>query len=113
MTYAPMYACPKWERCNAPVCPLSATWKSTDHHDGEPTCLYLREWAKAGGPARVGGMLRADLAEAIGAAFEALTTPQPASGPGWFAIRKAIRAAARTGSRLEAGVALRRRRRTA
>ena len=38
--------CPKWAGCNAPVCPLDSHYRSTRTHNGEPTCLYLREAVK-------------------------------------------------------------------
>ena len=40
--------CQKFEHCAAPICPLDKHVFYRDHLKGERTCLYLREYAKAG-----------------------------------------------------------------
>lgn len=44
-----MLDCPKWDRCNAPVCPLDANWQTQKHLPGEPVCRWLREAVKTVG----------------------------------------------------------------
>lgn len=41
--------CPKWDSCNAPVCPLDPNWQAHKHLPGEPICLWLRESVKNDG----------------------------------------------------------------
>ena len=41
--------CPKWDSCNAPVCPLDPNWPAHRHLAGEPVCLWLRELVKNDG----------------------------------------------------------------
>ena len=41
--------CPKWDSCNAPVCPLDPNWQAQKHLAGEPVCLWLRESVKNDG----------------------------------------------------------------
>jgi len=41
-----MYACPKFESCSAPICPLDDDWKLRSHLDGERVCYYLTEYSK-------------------------------------------------------------------
>lgn len=42
--------CPKWNACNAPVCPLAPRYGlSATTEKGEATCLWLREGMKPGG----------------------------------------------------------------
>jgi hypothetical protein len=40
--------CPRFERCNAPICPLDSQMLERVHLRGESTCLYLRLFAKQG-----------------------------------------------------------------
>lgn len=41
-----MCECPKFEGCNAPVCPLDPDWRKRVHRRDEPVCPYLCEYAK-------------------------------------------------------------------
>lgn len=41
-------ACPRFNACNAPVCPLDAGWPRTVHLAGEAVCYYLLATGKAG-----------------------------------------------------------------
>ncbi len=47
--------CPKFETCNAAVCPLDPLWARTVHLSGEPTCYHLRCAGKAGADERFAG----------------------------------------------------------
>ena len=40
--------CPRFERCNAPICPLDSQMLERVHLWGESTCFYLRLFAKQG-----------------------------------------------------------------
>ena len=89
-----MYACTKFESCNAPICPLDPDWRDRSHIDAERICFYLCEYAKPGGAARVGAGLAGELAEAIATAYPAVCARY---GP----IRRRLRRVAHTPSRLE------------
>lgn len=45
--------CPRFQNCNAPVCPLDPT--STVMLGGEPTCHYLRACVKTGADVQFSG----------------------------------------------------------
>lgn len=61
-----MTDCPKFERCNAPICPLDDDWKIRGHGKGEPVCFYLREYVKQGGKARIQGYIPKEMFQRIG-----------------------------------------------
>ena len=52
-----MSACPKFDQCSAPICPLDPDWKIRSHLEGERVCFYLTEYSKPAGKA----LLRAGL----------------------------------------------------
>lgn len=39
--------CPRFEKCNAPICPLDRQWRERKYHQGERICFYLTEAMKA------------------------------------------------------------------
>jgi hypothetical protein len=105
MTPCPMTACPRYEACSAPLCPLNRDRSVRSHLRGEPVCGFLRELVKAGGPARVKTAVPEDLFELIGAAAVELTAPRSP-------IYWQLRVAAGKKSRRESGQVLRLTRRT-
>ena len=38
--------CPKFQTCNAPICPLDANWDRRTHHSEDASCFYLIESVK-------------------------------------------------------------------
>lgn len=38
--------CPKYQRCNANICPLDTAWPKRKHLAGESVCFYLLEAQK-------------------------------------------------------------------
>ena len=38
--------CPRFEKCNAPICPLDINAGKVKHLDGEGVCFFIREYAK-------------------------------------------------------------------
>lgn len=94
--------CPRWENCSAPVCPLAPEWEQFRHLDDERVCGLLCELAKDGGEARLRGALPATL-------VDRLAEVAPKIEARHYPIRKRLRLASRTGSRIEAGQALARR----
>lgn len=88
-------ACPRWERCSAPICPLDADWRLRTHIENEPVCGLLLELAKDGGEAT----LRACVSGHVVDALVTLAPPiHAAHGP----VRRACLRAAKAGSRLKA-----------
>lgn len=43
-----MQSCPKFQKCNAPVCILDKEWKLRVHHKEDACCYYLLESQKNG-----------------------------------------------------------------
>jgi len=99
--------CPKYESCNANVCPLYERWRRTTHLDGERVCLWLREWSKAGGAERVRERLLPDLAEAVSVAHSEITLAGAGAAGGHGVIRRVLLESAKSGSKLAAGEKLR------
>ena len=44
--------CPKFETCNAAICPLAPLWRSAVHLPGEKVCPYLLATGKQGSEER-------------------------------------------------------------
>ena len=86
------YLCPRFQRCNAGFCPLLGG----SHLPGERVCFYLREALKDSGQARVEGALHQELARLVLDHAQRLTSE---SGP----LARALRRAAKKGSRMEQG----------
>ena len=63
MSLSLMQRCPRWDACNAPVCPLYNL--RTTHRRGEDICPYLLEAVKTGGPDRLRGYLEEEIANAV------------------------------------------------
>jgi hypothetical protein len=40
--------CPRFDQCNAPICPLDPAWRSAVHLPGEPVCHYALASGKPG-----------------------------------------------------------------
>lgn len=47
--------CPKFNTCNAPICPLDKDWSKRKHINGDKCCTYLLETSKAGAKANFAG----------------------------------------------------------
>jgi hypothetical protein len=97
-----MYSCPKFEACNAPICPMDPNWRKGAHLSGERVCLWLRELQKCGGEARVQARLRGDQFQTVLVASNEIGSgcAYPA---GASQIRHVLREAAKGGSKLDAG----------
>lgn len=89
----PMRACPKFDGCSAPICPLDPNWSRRIHRKGEPVCFYLLESVKPGARARFEGAMAMSLYHAIERSVDALCAR-------YAPIRKALARAKRTGARM-------------
>lgn len=68
--------CPKWDACNAAVCPALPTWRTAYHVNGDKVCHYLLASGKAGAEERFGEIpafrVALSLVDDIGEAFPAI-----------------------------------------
>lgn len=48
MNSTSLYQCPKFQKCNAPICSLEPNWKKRKHISGDRVCFYLIEAQKHG-----------------------------------------------------------------
>ncbi len=85
--------CPKYQKCNAPICPLDAEWESRVLRDEDPTCFYQAESVKQDAEVVFKG---AGLEELY---LEMVRTRQPMSSR-WERVRNALARASMTGSRM-------------
>ncbi len=74
-----MYDCPKFDGCNAPICPLDPNWKRARHMDGERACFYLTEYAKPNARPILERALTEDLCQTLVNVY-----PEIIVQPGWL-----------------------------
>jgi hypothetical protein len=86
--------CPRFDSCNAPICPLD-NWQRAQHLEGEAVCGLLSELVKDGGEARLRACMPSALVDTLANALPKITAQ-------WWAIRWQLQRASRTGSKLEA-----------
>jgi len=91
--------CPRFDSCNAPVCPLDPDWPRAQHLPGERVCGLLCELVKAGGEARLRARVPSELVDTL-----AGVCPNVAAR--WQRIRCELDRASRSGSKLESGTRL-------
>lgn len=85
--------CPKFNTCNAPVCPLDVTSLKKKHISGEKCCVYLLETAKVDAKTNFIGAGLNNIYEAIEAVKDDILTSSAS-------IKRAYTRAASTPSRL-------------
>lgn len=92
--YARMFSCPRFERCNAAICPLDPEWERRTHSTGDAVCFYLLEAVKHGSETRfelcTTGNMRSEVLR-----------PLPDICSRWSAIRITVDRARTTGSRMD------------
>jgi hypothetical protein len=88
-----MESCPRWERCNAPICPLDPSWQRRVLHRDDPTCFYLTESVKLGAEANFE-------ARGLGALYQAMVEATPGIRSRHRRIEKALDRAKNSGSKL-------------
>lgn len=86
--------CPKFNTCNAPVCPLDAKSIKMKHISGEKCCLYLLETAKTDAKANFMSAGLGDMYEAIEVVKDDILTSSAC-------IKRTYTRAAKTPSRLQ------------
>ena len=85
--------CPKFDTCNAPICPLDPARAKRSYLKGEPICLFMLEHGKPGGPEKIHGTIGGDHLPAIGRAYQEAQTH-------WNGLYARLQAASLTRSRL-------------
>ena len=89
-----LLSCPKFSRCNAPICPLDGEWDRRKMLDDEPVCFYLLEHAKEGSKTRFEE-------RGLGELYEVIDLVLPEQSSKWGRVRRTYERAKVTGSRLE------------
>ena len=89
-----LLSCPKFSRCNAPICPLDGEWDRRKMLDDEPVCFYLLEHAKEGSKARFEERGLREL-------YEVIDRVLPEQSSKWGKLRRTYKRAKTSGSRLE------------
>jgi len=87
------YRCPRFDSCNANICPLDPQWPRAQHIQSEAVCGLLREVVKVGGPSQVASVLTTDQ-------FATLIREWPKVEARWSDIRSRLKSSAKTGSRI-------------
>lgn len=93
MTAPVSSGCPKFDTCDASLCPLD-DWARHHHLDGEPVCLYLREAAKRAGILKSDPYIPRELAEKVSLAYPAIVSR-------WGDIRRRLVRAALSPSKIK------------
>lgn len=86
-------ACPKFQKCNAPICPLDADWPKRVHHNGDRVCFYLIEAQKASAKATFDNV-------GLGYTYELIRQAIPSIISRHYPIKHALEQAQKTGSRM-------------
>ncbi len=88
-----MEDCPKFQSCSAPICPLDPNWRKACHLKGERICFYLCEAQKNGSEARFRD-------KGLEKLYQLMVEVAPDISIRWEPIRKVLKRAAKTGSRM-------------
>ena len=86
--------CPKWGKCNAPICPLDSEWRKRSMHSEDACCFYLTELVKDGAQTRFQGA-------GLGELYEVCTLALPKMIERHARIRRVLTRAALNGSRMD------------
>lgn len=89
-----LLSCPKFSRCNAPICPLDGEWDRRKMLYDEPVCFYLLEHAKEGSKTRFEE-------QGLGELYEVIDRVLPEQSSKWGRVKRTYGRAKVTGSRLE------------
>jgi hypothetical protein len=105
-----MVDCPRFDRCNAALCPLDTGWRNRLHARGDSVCLYALESMKPTAaeamPGPQGEEIRAACAVFIAELEEMHESCQMGMPRGSGMVRASLRSATETGSRVLASRAL-------
>lgn len=85
--------CPKWEKCNAPICPIDPDLSQRAMLSEDGVCFYMTEAVKNDAEAIFGR-------RGLGELFELISTLTPFMSDRWGRIRRKLEGAKTTGSRM-------------
>jgi len=85
--------CPRFQSCNAPVCPFDPAWVRRLNRKEDSTCFYLCESVKHGSLALFQGA-------GLGELYEVIHRATPAIAKRHLRIKRALERAQQTGSRM-------------
>lgn len=88
-----MTTCPRWQQCNAPICPLDPHWQRRVMANDDPVCFYVSEAVKDGAKANFDW-------RGLGNLFVLVSEHIPAMSSRWGRLRRALERASKSGSRL-------------
>lgn len=91
--------CPRYESCNANICPLDPEWHKRKNLKEDATCFYLSESVKHGAKALFDE-------RGLGYLFERIEAIAPAICSKHARIRNALNRAKESGSRIAKGLEL-------
>ena len=60
-----MKACPRYDTCSAPICPLDPDWRHRSHLPSERVSVWLTELSKPGGEERISSRLAVPTADRV------------------------------------------------
>ena len=86
-------SCPKFLKCNAPICPLDADWQKRILRSEDPTCFFLTESVKHNAETVFEGAGLKELYSAMVFAYPSITAQHPR-------IQKALERAKLSGFRM-------------
>ena len=85
--------CPKFDTCNAPICPLDPERAKRSYLKGEPICLFMLEHGKAHGAERIERTIGGSALFAVGRACQEAEKH-------WRSLYRRLQAASDTPTRL-------------
>lgn len=86
--------CPKFNTCNAPICPLDKEWRKRIHQREDSTCYYMIESVKDNAKTNFEGAL-------LGELYQVIVTVRDDISKHFKRIGKKLEAAAKTPSRMQ------------
>ena len=94
-----MAACPRYGRCSSPCCPLDPLWQRRSMLASERPCALMIELSRDGGEALLRGRVPDEVLDRVVAVSPAMIAQV---GP----VRRALRRAAKRGSKVATGIRL-------
>ena len=89
-----MRQCPRFSKCNAPICPLDQEWHKSSMLAEDAVCFFMNEAAKAGAQGRFALRGHAEL-------FRLVSDATPSIIAANSTIRNRLERAAQSGSRMD------------
>ena len=94
--------CPKFDCCNAPICPLDPAWRNSAYLHGEGVCFYLRQASKSRRVGPQGYVIEGETPNQIATAHQAIVHGQIRGLKGQGELRALLARAAVQPSRASA-----------